>query len=773
RFTKEWIKQHGKSKEELKGLVENAYGSDSQADSSYKFKYEGNKRKVLNILNKMDDNLFVLDSDLKDLIKEYLKGNDVANIEYGYEGSKKVLAWTQEDSRGDAIKGKWKNVSDISPRLFQRCLNEIQISSFRQEKSKALADLDVNLAESSSTALKKLGVNVDNAIKAEIESQIKAINGITDPDTITKLESFEGHFGITRNAVLADITEKALEAAKQRNADLADHYSGLVKNTSSYIGVEFNINNGTTAVNGTTIEGVESSSTSVDILIKEEIECQIESIDEDTDGDTIRELQAFEGEFNIDEGIVLADVTAKGNNAADQLNASLAEHYSGLVKAAGGDIDSAIKAKIEGQITAINENTTPGTVTKLRAFEDHFKITLGAVLAEVTTKGNDAADQLNASLAKHYSGLVKAAGGNIDGDIEIKIKPLISAINKDTTAETLIKLQAFEGKFNIDSGAVLDVITTKALDATEQRNVDDVASFRTLAAALNKNIDVGINSKLAEYIESCANEPTKIDLQEFAKAKTIYETLVLLRGKSGTEENTTLMPNMYDLRYDNSTWAMYDLLYDNSTWAEAISSVKAAMKKKIEDAENEEALEVCGNGGDESCADIINELGLNDYYANRVEQLSSKASTEAWKDLNTGSIEIPGWYKHKNEEVQDYCAVAKKSKQDIDICKDTNFGIQYPDDDTLLDGKSNPPQCEIGQEVKGTRDVVEETTLCFGHSFEGATDTSPIFIKVDDEGNPLFCAVETDGAPISCDPSEPDVVPFIGELNYSYNGSSS
>ncbi|NRA74158.1 MAG: hypothetical protein HRU36_05435 [Rickettsiales bacterium] len=126
RFTREWIKQHGKSKEELKSLVENAYGSDSQADSSYKFKYEGNKRKILNILNKMDDNLFVLDSDLKVLIRQYVKSNNAKSIEDGYEGSNIVLAWTQEAVRNGAIKEKWQDVSDISPRLFQRCLYELK-----------------------------------------------------------------------------------------------------------------------------------------------------------------------------------------------------------------------------------------------------------------------------------------------------------------------------------------------------------------------------------------------------------------------------------------------------------------------------------------------------------------------------------------------------------------------------------------------------------------------------------------------------------------------
>ncbi|NRA73784.1 MAG: hypothetical protein HRU36_03460 [Rickettsiales bacterium] len=126
RFTKEWIKQHGKSKEELKSLVENAYGSDSQADSSYKFEYEGNKRKVLNILNKMDDNLFILDSDLKVLIEQYLADNsyNIASIKDGYEGSKKVLAWAKEETKDATIKKKWQDVPDISPRLFQKCLNK-------------------------------------------------------------------------------------------------------------------------------------------------------------------------------------------------------------------------------------------------------------------------------------------------------------------------------------------------------------------------------------------------------------------------------------------------------------------------------------------------------------------------------------------------------------------------------------------------------------------------------------------------------------------------
>ena len=86
----------------------------------------------------------------------------------------------------------------------------------------------------------------------------------------------------------------------------------------------------------------------------------------------------------------------------------------------------------------------------------------------------------------------------------------------------------------------------------------------------------------------------------------------------------------------------------------------------------------------------------------------------------------------------------------------------------MLDGKSNPPQCEIGQEVKGTRDVVEETTLCFGHSFEGATEIDPIFVKVDASGNLSYCAFETDGTPISCDPADPDVVPFVGDLHYTF-----
>ncbi|NRA73868.1 MAG: hypothetical protein HRU36_03915, partial [Rickettsiales bacterium] len=53
----------------------------------------------------------------------------IASIKGAYEGSKKVLAWAKEDGRNDDIKGQWQDVSDISPRLFQRCLSELQVSS--------------------------------------------------------------------------------------------------------------------------------------------------------------------------------------------------------------------------------------------------------------------------------------------------------------------------------------------------------------------------------------------------------------------------------------------------------------------------------------------------------------------------------------------------------------------------------------------------------------------------------------------------------------------
>ncbi|NRA73780.1 MAG: hypothetical protein HRU36_03440, partial [Rickettsiales bacterium] len=65
----------------------------------------------------------------------------IASIKGAYEGSKKVLAWAKEDGRNDDIKGQWQDVSDISPRLFQRCLNELQVSSSTDDGN----DIDVEM----------------------------------------------------------------------------------------------------------------------------------------------------------------------------------------------------------------------------------------------------------------------------------------------------------------------------------------------------------------------------------------------------------------------------------------------------------------------------------------------------------------------------------------------------------------------------------------------------------------------------------------------------